>query len=96
MQGAVWMPSTSDHALSFMRAFAKRGSTLPAAQIHVQFLIPELPRGGSPVQDLFHVLDLSQDDYGIESEPRNPSLYVSVHHVLSKNPNLFLTFTTTA
>jgi len=50
---------------------------------------PELPRGGSPVQDLFHVLDLSQDDYGIESEPRNPSLDVSVLHVLSKNPNLF-------
>ncbi len=57
--------------------------------MHVRFLIPELLAGGNPAQDFFHVLGLSQDEYKIESEARNPSLDVSVLHVLSKNPHLF-------
>ncbi len=61
----------------------------PAALMHVRFLIPELLAGGNPAQDFFHVLGLSQDEYKIESEARNPSLDVSVLHVLSKNPHLF-------
>src|SRR5947208_14690495 len=57
--------------------------------MHVRFLIPELLAGGNPAQDFFHVLGLSQDEYKIESEALNPSLDVSVLHVLSKNPHLF-------
>ena len=64
-------------------------STLPAANIRVQFLIPELLAGGNPAQDFFNLLNLSQQEYRFESETRNPSLDVSVLHVLSKNPHLF-------
>ena len=64
-------------------------TALPAALMHVRFLIPELLTGGNPAQDFFHVLGLSQDEYKIESDARNPSLDVSVLHVLSKNPHLF-------
>jgi hypothetical protein len=63
--------------------------TLPAAKIHVRFLIPELLDGGNPAQDFFHLLGLSNDKYDLEIEPRNPSLDVSILHVLSKNPHLF-------
>jgi hypothetical protein len=64
-------------------------STLPNARIHVRFLIPELLNGGNPAQDFFHLLGLPQENYNFENEPRNPSLDVSVLHVLSKNPHLF-------
>jgi hypothetical protein len=64
-------------------------SALPAAMIHVRFLIPELQTGGNPAQDFFHLLGLSQDEYDVENEPRNPSLDVSILHLLSKNPHLF-------
>jgi hypothetical protein len=37
----------------------------------------------------FHLLGVSQANFEIEDEPRNPSLDVSVLHVLSKNPHLF-------
>jgi hypothetical protein len=64
-------------------------STLPAAKIHVRFLIPELLIGGNPARDFFELLGLSQDRYPIGEEPRNPSLDFSILHVLSKNPHLF-------
>jgi len=45
--------------------------------------------GGNPAQDLFNLLGPSEKQYAFESEARNPSLDVSVLHVLSKNPHLF-------
>jgi len=74
---------------AFKRDIESWKSTLPAANIHVRFLIPELLAGGNPAHDFFNLLGLSEKDYGFESEARNPSLDVSVLHVLSKNPNLF-------
>jgi hypothetical protein len=74
---------------AFKRDIESWKSTLPAANIHVRFLIPELLAVGNPAHDFFNLLDLSEKDYGFESEARNPSLDVSVLHVLSKNPNLF-------
>lgn len=64
-------------------------SALPAAKVHVRFLIPELLREGNPVQDFFQLIGLPEDRYELESEPRNPSLDVSILHVLSKNPHMF-------
>jgi hypothetical protein len=64
-------------------------SGLPEAKLHVRFLIPELLTGGNPVQDFFHLLRLPEAKYDVENEPRNPSLDVSILHVLSKNPHLF-------
>jgi hypothetical protein len=64
-------------------------NALPAAKIHVRFLIPELLIGGNPSWDFFELLGLPQDKYEIEEEPRNPSLDFSILHVLSKNPHLF-------
>jgi hypothetical protein len=64
-------------------------SVLPAARIHVRFLIPELLIGGNPAQDFFHLVGLPLDKYDIGTEPRNPSLDFSILHVLSKNPHLF-------
>lgn len=64
-------------------------STLPAANIHVRFLIPELLSGGNPAEDFFNLLGLSRKEYKFESEARNPSLDASLLHVLSKNPHLF-------
>jgi hypothetical protein len=63
--------------------------TLPGAKFHVRFVIPELQIGGNPAQDFFNLLGPGQHNYHIESEPRNPSLDVSLLHVLSKNPHLF-------
>ncbi len=63
--------------------------TLPGAKFHVRFVIPELQVGGNPAQDFFNLLAPGQHNYDIESEPRNPSLDVSLLHVLSKNPHLF-------
>jgi hypothetical protein len=74
---------------AFKRDIESWKTTLPAANIHVRFLIPELLAGGNPAHDFFNLLGLSEKDYGFESEARNPSLDVSVLHVLSKNPNLF-------
>ncbi|HEX3421535.1 MAG TPA: hypothetical protein VHT01_09905 [Candidatus Udaeobacter sp.] len=74
---------------TFRRDIESWKSTLPAANIRVQFLIPELLAGGNPAQDFFNLLNLSQQKYRFESEARNPSLDVSVLHVLSKNPHLF-------
>jgi len=64
-------------------------SSLPAAKIHVRFLIRELLIGGNPARDFFELLGLSQERYPIGQEPRNPSLDFSILHVLSKNPHLF-------
>jgi hypothetical protein len=64
-------------------------NVLPAAKVHVRFLIPELLIGGNPAQDFFHVAGLPLDNYDIGKEPRNPSLDFSILHVLSKNPHLF-------
>lgn len=64
-------------------------ATLPAANVHVRFFIPQLLAGGNPAQDFFNLLGLSESEYEFESEVRNPSLDVSVLHVLSKNPHLF-------
>ena len=64
-------------------------SVLPAASVHVRFLIPELLIGGNPAQDFFQLAGLPSDTYEIAKEPRNPSLDFSVLHALSKNPHLF-------
>ena len=64
-------------------------NTLPSANFHVRFLIPELLAGGSPARDFFNLLGLPEKEYRFESEARNPSLDVSVLHALSKNPHLF-------
>jgi hypothetical protein len=64
-------------------------SVLPAATVHVRFLIPELLIGGNPAQDFFHLAGLPLDNYDIAKEPRNPSLDFSILHALSKNPHLF-------
>jgi hypothetical protein len=77
------------HRPSFRSGIESWESALPAAKLHVRFLVPELLRGGNPAQDFFHLLGLSQDEYDFENDPRNPSLDFSVLHVLSKNPQLF-------
>ena len=74
---------------AFKRDIESWKSTLPTANIRVRFLIPELLVGGNPAQDFFNLLGLSEKRYAFESEARNPSLDVSVLHVLSKNPHLF-------
>jgi hypothetical protein len=74
---------------SFKSAIDAWKSALPAAKVHVRFLIPELLRQGNPVQDFFQLIALPEDRYELENEPRNPSLDVSILHVLSKNPHLF-------
>ena len=74
---------------AFRRDIESWKSRLPAANFHVRFLIPELLAGGNPAQDFFNLLGLSEKQYEFESEARNPSLDVSVLHVLSKNPHLF-------
>jgi hypothetical protein len=74
---------------AFQRDIESWKSALPAANIHVRFLIPELLAGGNPAEDFFKVLGLSHKEYKFESEARNPSLDVSALHVLSKNPHLF-------
>jgi len=74
---------------AFKRDIESWKSTLPTANIHVRFLIPELLAGGNPAHDFFNLLGLSEKQYEFESEARNPSLDVSVLHVLSKNPHLF-------
>jgi hypothetical protein len=74
---------------AFKREIESWKSTLPAANIHVRFFVPELLAGGNPAHDFFNLLGLSEKGYKFESEARNPSLDVSVLHVLSKNPHLF-------
>src|SRR5206468_5048729 len=76
-------------ALPICRDIESWKSALPSANIHVRFFVPELLAGGNPAQDFFCLLGLSKKDYKLESEARNPSLDVSVLHVLSKNPHLF-------
>ncbi len=77
------------HSPAFRLGIETWKSTFPAAKLYVRFLIPGLHTGGNSAQDFFHLLGLSQDNYDIENEPRNPSLDVSILHVLSKNPHLF-------
>ena len=77
------------HAPAFRRDTESWRSTLSTATIHVRFLIPELLASGNPAPDFFNLLGLSAKEYKFESEARNPSLDVSVLHVLSKNPHLF-------
>jgi hypothetical protein len=74
---------------AFRRDIESWKRTLPAADIHVRFFIPELLVGGNPAHDFFNLLGVSEKQYAFESEARNPSLDVSVLHVLSKNPHLF-------
>ena len=78
-----------DRTPSFWAGIESWKSALPAATLHVRFLIPELLTGGNPAQDFFNLLGLSKGEYEIENEARNPSLDVSILHVLSKNPHLF-------
>jgi hypothetical protein len=77
------------HRPSFRLGIQSWESALPAARVHVRFLIHELLRGGNPAPDFFNLLELPEDKYDLQSEPRNPSLDVSILHVLSKNPHLF-------
>lgn len=74
---------------SFRQGIETWKAALPAAKVHVRFLIPELLTGGNPAQDFFDLLGLSDKEYAFESDARNPSLDVSVLHALSKNPHLF-------
>jgi hypothetical protein len=74
---------------AFRRDIESWKSTLPTANIHVRFLIPELLAHENPAQDFFNLLGVSGQEYKFEAEARNPSLDVSVLHVLSKNPHLF-------
>jgi len=74
---------------TFRRDIESWKATLPAANMHVRFFIPELLAGGNPAQDFFNLFGLSEKEFKFESEARNPSLDVSVLHVLSKNPHLF-------
>jgi hypothetical protein len=74
---------------SFKLSIETWKSVLPAASVHVRFLIPELLIGGNPARDFFELVGLPQDKYEIGKEPRNPSLDFSILHVLSKNPHLF-------
>jgi hypothetical protein len=77
------------HRPSFRLGIQSWESALPAAGVHVRFLIPELLNGESLAQDFFNVINLPEDNYDLQNEPRNPSLDVSILHVLSKNPHLF-------
>jgi hypothetical protein len=77
------------HTPTFRLGIESWKDAVPQAKVHVRFLIPELQTGGNPAQDFFDLLGLSPDGYDIESEAQNPSLDVSVLHVLSKNPHLF-------
>jgi len=74
---------------TFTRDIESWKATLPAANTHVRFFIPELLAGGNPAQDFFNLFGLSEKEFKFESEARNPSLDVSILHVLSKNPHLF-------
>ena len=74
---------------AFRRDIESWKSALPAANTHVRFFLPELLTGANPVRDFFNLIGLSEKGYRFESEARNPSLDVSVLHVLSKNPHLF-------
>ena len=75
---------------SLSGAISKAGKARSRRQTSTSgFLIPELLAGGNPAQDFFNLLGLSEKGYEFESEARNPSLDVSVLHVLSKNPHLF-------
>jgi hypothetical protein len=74
---------------SFKLAIDTWKTAFPMATFHVRFLIPELLRNGNPARDFFHLIGLSEEKYSLENEPRNPSLDVSILHVLSKNPHLF-------
>jgi len=77
------------HRPSFRLGVQSWESALPAAGVHVRFLIPELLRGRNLAQDFFNVIKLPENNYDLQNEPRNPSLDVSILHVLSKNPHLF-------
>ncbi|HEU5246377.1 MAG TPA: hypothetical protein VFU09_04740 [Candidatus Udaeobacter sp.] len=74
---------------SFKLAIDAWKSALPTGKVDVRFLIPELLQQGNPVQDFFDLIGLAKEAYDVENEPRNPSLDVSILHVLSKNPHLF-------
>jgi hypothetical protein len=77
------------HRPSFRLGIESWKSAMSTAKVHVRFLIHELLNGGNPAQDFFHLLGLPQEKFRLENEPRNPSLDVSILHVLSKNPHLF-------
>ena len=78
-----------NHRPSFRAVIEAWKNALPAAEIHVRFLLRDLLAGETPAQDFFQVIGLSPGDYKIDTERRNPSLDVSILHVLSKNPQLF-------
>jgi hypothetical protein len=77
------------HRPAFRSGIEAWKNALPAANLQVRFLVEELLAGGNPAHDFFTVLGLPSGDYKIEAERRNPSLDVSILHVLSKNPHLF-------
>jgi hypothetical protein len=77
------------HRPAFRSGIDAWKNALPAAKLHVRFLVEELLTGGDPAQDFFGLLGLSASDYKVDAERRNPSLDVSILHVLSKNPHLF-------
>jgi hypothetical protein len=74
---------------SFTQGIESWKSGLPAATVQVRFLIPELLTGGNLAQDFFNLIRVPGEGYQLENEPRNPSLDISILHVLSKNPHLF-------
>lgn len=77
------------HRPSFKLTIETWKRVLPAASVHVRFLIPELLIGGNPAHDFFHLAGLPLDKYDVAKESRNRSPDFSILHVLSKNPHLF-------
>jgi hypothetical protein len=63
-------------------------SMLPAASIHVRFLIPELLIGGNPAQDFFHVAGLLPNNYDIAGSLEIPA-WIFHSPCALENPHLF-------
>ncbi len=53
------------HTPAFRRGIETWKAALPAATIHVRFLIPELLTGGNPARDFFTTLGLSGKEYRV-------------------------------
>jgi hypothetical protein len=74
---------------AFRRDIESWKTALPDANIQVRFLIRQLLNGENPARDFFKFIGAPDSEYRFDTEVRNPSLDVSVLHVLSKNPHLF-------
>jgi hypothetical protein len=59
---------------SFKLAIDAWKSALPAAKVHVRFLIPELLREGNPVQDFFQLIGCLKTDTSLKVSREIPAL----------------------